>query len=194
MEIRSINSITEYSHYKIKKSFLDSIFSFVGILLLVFILVESLKHLNWIAIGKIKNLISFYQGFFYTVIFIATIGILLLLTLIVYSILTVINSFKKINYYKEPRFSLIVLKEVEYDYKLWQTSALKTFHSQTIKLEIEEEERLFKTPIIFTNSKKIGFLNIPKILQSHSYVKNKAYIGYDPNLDEAVIISLKEKA
>ena len=59
-----------------------------------------------------------------------------------------------------------------------------------ITLEIDGEERIFKTPIIFTNSKRIGLFKIPLILQSHSYVRNKCEIGYDANREEAVILKI----
>ena len=103
-----------------------------------------------------------------------------------------IKEYKKIRYYREPRFSIIERREFEYDYKLWQTALKNTFHSQAIKMKIGNEERIFKSPIIFTNSKRIGLFRVPKILQSHSYVRGKCEIGYDSLKDEAIILSIVE--
>ena len=193
MELRSKNSITEYAKYRMKKCFLSSFFSILGIGLSIYLIVESIRHISFINDEIIKvSRPNFFNGLFTTLVFILTLLVLGLLTLLTYDIISIVKSIKKINYYKKPRFSSIICKEIEYDYKLWQTSAKNTFHSQVIKLKIGDEERLFKTDIIFTNSKKIGLFNIPKVLQSHSYVSKKCYIGYDPNLDNAIVIEIVE--
>lgn len=194
MEKRSVNSITEYSVYRIKKCFLDSFLSFLGILLVLFINMECIYHVEWIKIGKIETEYGkFFTAFFYTLLVFGITVNIGLVALIVYFLYIMVKEYKKINYYKEPRFSYLEEREIEYDYKLWQTAPKHSFHSQAIKMTIDGEERLFKTPIIFTNSKKIGFFKIPLILQSHSYVRGKALLGYDPDKNEAVIIEINEK-
>ena len=194
MEIRSQNSITEYATYRIKKCSLDSLFAFIGILLVLFINMESIYHIEWINIGKIETEYKkFFNAFFYTVLVLGIAINVLLLALIAYFIFVMIKEYKKIEYYKEPRFLFFEEREIEYDYKLWQTASKNTFHSQAIKLTIDGEEKLFKTPIIFTNSKRIAFFSIPKVLQSHSYVRGVALIGYDPQKNDAVIIDVNDK-
>jgi hypothetical protein len=191
MEIREWNSITAYAVYKMKKCFFDSIFSILGLLFIYFVILESFYHLEWVKNGELTfDIPNFLNNFFFTVIVIfITLGFFVF-ALLIYLIIVMIKEYKKIRYYKKPRFSIIEIKKIEYDYKLWQTASKNTFHSQEIKMRIDSEERLFKTPIIFTNSKRIGVFKIPPILQSHSYVRGRCEIGYDPKKNEAVILSI----
>ena len=193
MEIRSINSITEFAFFKIKRSLFHFILTVIGLALLYFFILESIYHLEWIRNGllEIENK-NFASAFFYTFIVVCIAASIGLLSLDIYLIIIMIREYKKIKYYREPRFSIIEKREFEYDYKLWQTAPKNTFHSQAIKMKIKNEERIFKSPIIFTNSKRIGFFKVPKILQSHSYVRGKCEIGYDPLKDEAIILSTLE--
>lgn len=193
METRRINSVTEYAVFKIKKCFWDSILTFIGILGLVFIILESFYHIKWIENNELVTSINhFLGGFFVTIIVICITVSLGLLVLLIYFIYVMIKQYKNIRYYNEPRFSYFERKEIDYDYKLWQTARKNTFHSQAISLLIDGNEVIFKTPVIFTNSKKIGVFKIPKVLQSHSYVRGKAEIGYDPIKKEAVIIYVED--
>lgn len=191
METRSINSLTEYAKYKIKVCFLNSIFLVLGILASLFISIESIIHMRWINDGiLILDRSNFFIGLFSSLMIVFFVLALGFAIFIIYLIYVIITQNKIIKYYREPRFSLFVTKEIDYDYKLWQTAPKNTFHSMVISIELDGESFAFKTPIIFTNSKRIGFFKIPLVLQSHSYVRNKCVIGYDIRKKEAVIIEI----
>lgn len=191
MEIREWNANTCYAVYRMKKSFFNSIFTILGLLFIIFVIMESFYHIEWVKSGELTfDIPNFLYNFFFTVIIVfITLGVFIF-ALLIYLIYVMIREYRVIRYYRVPRFTNIERKEIDYDYKLWQTASKNTFHSQAITLNIDGEEKVFKTRIIFTNSKRIGFFKIPAILQSHSYVRGKCEIGYDPNRNEAVILSI----
>lgn len=194
MEIRKNNSITAFATYKIKKCIINSTLSFLGILAFIYIVFLSFNQIEEIKKGNIDiNISSFMNGFYHTLIILAIVLSVLLLSVIIYSIIVIVLESRKINYYKNPRFSIIERKEIEFDYKLWQTASKNSFHSQAFVMEIDGIERPFKTPIIFTNSKRIGLLKIPTILQSNSYVSSMVEIGYDKEKDEAIILTVSKQ-
>ena len=101
MEIRSINSITEFAFFKIKRSLFHFILTVIGLAILYFFILESIYHLEWIRNGllEIENK-NFASAFFYTFIVVCIATSLGLVSLDIYLIIIMIKEYKKIKYYK----------------------------------------------------------------------------------------------
>ena len=101
MEIRSINSITEFAFFRIKRSLFHFILTIIGLALLYFFILESIYHLEWIRNGllEIENK-NFASAFFYTFIVVCIATSLGLVSLDIYLIVIMIKEYKKIsNFY-----------------------------------------------------------------------------------------------
>ncbi len=183
------NSKTEYAKTRIKTSIcwiiytiLLNIPTFFILYLCIYFLFNASKH-------NLNNYMIFFAiGSF---IFLFLFGILLTATIT--NICLIIKNNKEINYYNNNHLIYITEMLIPFDTKLWLTAPKDTFHPMSLKMEINGEIRSFKTAIIFTNSStyfKLPKFKMPEILMSKNFIKGYAIVGYDPRLDEVVVIKL----
>lgn len=193
MEIIENNSNTIFSKYRIKVYSLYILFLSVSLLILIGLIVLlfiGVKALNdGVIRTEVDSLIYAIFISFLVVLFSLLVGVIVLIIILV----LLINRHKKtIKYYQENGFNYVYWdNEFDYDYKVFQTASKNSFHSMVIKMQMDGGRIQRKTRPIYTNSSKIGFVKIPLILQSNSYVNKRVLLGYDKKLDEVVVIDIK---
>ncbi|MCR5231460.1 MAG: hypothetical protein K6B64_02330 [Acholeplasmatales bacterium] len=189
MEKIEVNTNTIFSKYKIKKTILDLFLSIVLLGIVLTLSYFDFKAITYFLNNSIDNA-SFYYALFLTLFIILILGILSIIALIVYLVVVIIKHIRIINYYKEARFIFRQTINFEFDYKLWQTAKKHSFHSQVLRIKLDDEIIEKKSRVIFTNHERIGLFKIPLELQSHTYKKEKYEVAYDKIKDEIVVIDI----
>ena len=182
------NTNTIYSKYKIKKTIVDLLFSLIplgGIVYLIIFLINVLVNLD-----KGNDLYNTYYSMFLTLIVIIVLLGIFAIGLVTILIITIIKHINVLNYYKVPRFKYKQTINFEFDYKLWQTAKKHSFHSQVLRIKLDDTVIERKSRVIFTNHERIGLFKIPLVLQSHTYKKEKYIVAYDEVKDEIVVIDI----
>ena len=186
------NSKTEYARIKNKGYVCYLIYLFIACILLSLAIYYLINNI----IGfKVTNRFDGFELFFYWFLLIT---ILITLGWSITGIVVFSTSIKKninlIKYYNTTKLTNVKEIMINYDYKLWLTAPKDTFHPQNFNLVINEEKRLFKTAIIFTNSSKYNTFpkfNMPPVLMAKNYINNYALVGYDEKNDEGIIIDFR---
>lgn len=193
MEIKDENTNTLFAKYKIKVFTLYFILFLFLLICIAGLIVLDIYGISALNNGSIQTSVNslIYAIFISSlvILFALVIGMLVLLV----SLSLLIKKHKKtIEYYQAPRFSKVYWEtDFDYDYKVFQTAAKHTFHSMVLKMQLNGEKIQRKSRPIYTNSKKIGLVKIPYILQSNSFVNKSVLLGYDSKLDEIVVINIK---
>lgn len=190
MEKIEVNTNTIFSKYKIKKTILDLFLSFILLGIVIALSYLDFKAITYFLNNNNIDNASFYYALFLTLFIILILGILSIIALIIYLIVVIIKHIRIINYYKEARFTFRQTINFEFDYKLWQTAKKHSFHSQVLRIKLDDEIIEKKSRVIFTNHERIGLFKIPLELQSHTYKKEKYEVAYDKGKDEIVVIDI----
>lgn len=193
MEKKEVNSNTIFAKYKIKVYCLYFVLFFLLLLLVITLIILDFIGIFALNSGKIETSVnSFIYAIFITLLVVFFGFIIGFIVLLVVMSLLIRKHKKTIQYYKENGFSKIYLEtDFEYDYKVFQTAKKNSFHSMVLRMQINGEKIQRKSRMIYTNSKRIGLLRIPKILQSNSFVNRPVLLGYDSKLDEIVVIEIR---
>lgn len=179
------NSKTEYAFVKIKQEATMAIYLFLIDLILGVLFYLCLYQV--ILDSRIKVIfivLSFLIGYIF----------LNILGFIIAWIVRIVRNIKVINYYKNNPLEIIQEVVINYDYKLWQTAAINSFHPMSFKSPMNFE--ITKTAIIFTNHSHFGIFpkfKMPDVLKAKNYIEHKALMGYDRKKTEWIIIDYVKK-
>lgn len=178
------NSRTEFEGVKIKVEATKSIYLFLIACILISISIL-LFNRNLSGHGKTaSNVLGL------VIVYIA----MNIIGFIIAYIIRIIRSKRVVKYYNNISLDHVCEILINYDYKLWQTAANKSFHPMSFKSPLTNEN--VKTAIIFTNHSSFGLLpkfKMPEVLQAKNYINNNALVGYDKEHDEWVVIKYKKK-
>lgn len=182
---RGRNSKTEYANVMVKKDISIVIYLMFGICLLLLLFITSINQI-------IKD--NQYKIIFYIVGAFSGYLILNFLGFIIAYFVRVIRNIKLINFYKKNDLINVYETIIDYDYKLWQTAAINSYHPMSFKQTYDNQ--VVKTAIIFTNHSHFGMFpkfKMPEILRAKNYINNKALVGYDLKNNEWIIIAIVKK-
>jgi len=188
-EYIGINTKTEYSKTRIKVA----LFNIIYLFLLLGLLITGITF-------TIMGIVNYYKDdkniiFLVAFLFVLSAVQLFFSVLIIIALVSnfgIIIKFKNIiKYYNENKLINVKKMMIPYDYKLWLVAAKNTFHPMSMKFIVDGDEVTCKTAMIFTNNENYyGFpkLKMPKVLVAKNYVTNWAYVGYDEENKEVVVI------
>lgn len=182
---RGRNSKTEYANVMVKKELSIVVYLMFGICLLLLLFIPSINQIN-------KD--NQYKIIFYIVAAFSGYLILNFLGFIIGYFVRIIRNIKLISFYKKNDLINVYETIIDYDYKLWQTAAINSYHPMSFKKALDNQ--VVKTAIIFTNHSHFGIFpkfKMPEVLRAKNYINNYALVGYDSKNCEWIIIEIVKK-